>query len=388
MRVNIRRIHSYRIQLREGDYAILARRAIEWFERAGDLALTVTILDSSSLSAPFNGGVDSDPTSVLFRALLSFSTRWEAFNFTSSHRTLPTSMIRIAALTAAHVPLLQSVSLRFEYRALNSVLHNSELFAIPTLRHVTLENVFPISTFAVNWPVLTSVTLHGEGKNKIGTFLQQTKCLEFCDIFVYCLDEDLRNGEISLPFLKTLIVSEENRNANQSGAHTILEAIIAPALEIFDTRVRFFDLSLSDFLERSPNIWKLSMLYFDEDILLTGTMKNLLHCPSLTTLYIWAHNWRNNTPTGDRFLRAFVEDGNDGVICPRLQDFTFAGKIDFSFETLRIFVGKKRDSATPNVLPWKKVDIGIGGVKFEEHQQILDFVSQKAAAGLDIRVNQ
>ncbi len=116
-------------------------------------------------------------------------------------------------------------------------------------------------------------------------------------------------------------------------------------------------------------------------------MKNLLHCPSLTTLHIWAHNWRNNTPTGDRLLRAFVEEGNDGVICPRLQDFAFVGKIDFSFETLRIFLGKKQDSATPNVLPWRKVDIGIDGVKFEERQQILDFVSQKAAAGLDIRVN-
>ena len=347
-------------------YASLSRRATEWLERAGRLALSVNIQYSRTLTDMF-GTRDRNPTTVLFDVLLSYSNRWKEFCFYCSSKVFPKPTIRIAALTAAHVPLLQSVSLRFEYRASNSVLHNSEIFTIPTLRHVTLENVFPISTFAVKWPVLTAVTLHGESKNKIGTFLQQTKCLEFCDIFVYCSDEDWRNGEISLPFLKTLIVSEENRNAKKSGAHTILEAIIAPALEIFDTRVRFFDLSLSDFLERSPNIWKLSLLYFDEDILLTGTMKNLLHCPSLTTLCIWAHNWRNNTPTGDRFLRAFVEDGNDGVICPRLQDFTFAGKIDFSFETLRIFVGKKRDSATPNVLPWKKVDIGIGGVKFEEH---------------------
>ena len=159
MRVDIRRIHSYRIQLREGHYAILARRAIEWFERAGDLALTVTILDSSSLSAPFNGGVDSDPTSVLFRALLSFSTRWEVFDFTSSHRTLPTSMIRIVALTAADLPQLKSASLCFEPEELilNPELHDSEFLKIPTLRHVSLLNA--VQMFTVNWAALTSATI-------------------------------------------------------------------------------------------------------------------------------------------------------------------------------------------------------------------------------------
>ncbi len=217
---------------------ILLDGATEWLERAGRLALSVNIQYNRSLTDIF-GTLDCDPTTVLFDVLLSYSTRWKEFCFYCSSKLFYKPTVRIAALTAADVPLLKSVSLRFEYRVSNSALHNSELFAIPTLRHVTLENVFPISTFAVNWPVLTSVTLHGESKNKIGTFLQQTKCLEFCDIFVYCSDEGWRNGEISLPFLKTLILREENRNANQSGAHTILEAIIAPALEIFDTRVRF-----------------------------------------------------------------------------------------------------------------------------------------------------
>ena len=38
--------------------------------------------------------------------------------------------------------------------------------------------------------------------------------------------------------------------------------------------------------------------------------------------------------TGDQLLRAFVEEGDHGVICPRLQEFSLWGKCDFSLETL------------------------------------------------------
>ena len=44
----------------------------------------------------------------------------------------------------------------------------------------------------------------------------------------------------------------------------------------------------------------------------------------------------------DRFLRAFVEQGNDGIICPHLQEFTFRGQIDFPLEPLRIFLEAKQ----------------------------------------------
>ncbi len=50
--------------------------------------------------------------------------------------------------------------------------------------------------------------------------------------------------KIDLPFLKTLIVKEVTSDANSSGAYSILEAITAPLLEIFENHIEFWDLSL------------------------------------------------------------------------------------------------------------------------------------------------
>ena len=69
-------------------------------------------------------------------------------------------MIRIAALTAADLPQLKSVSLCFEPEEsiLNTELHESEFLKIPTLRHVSLINA--VQMFTVNWAAITSATLH------------------------------------------------------------------------------------------------------------------------------------------------------------------------------------------------------------------------------------
>ena len=83
-----------------------------------------------------------------------------------------------------------------------------------------------------------------------------------------------------------------------------------------------------------------------------------------------------------------MEEGNDGVICPRLQDFACSGQTDFSPETLRMLLeGKHGDNVMMNVLPWKNVVIDIYGIKSsEKRQQIFDLVSQKKAAGLDVHL--
>ena len=82
-------------------------------------------------------------------------------------------------------------------------------------------------------------------------------------------------------------------------------------------------------------------------------------------------------------LRAFVEQGDAGVICPRLQYIMCIGEIDVSLQTLRRFLnGKHRDIVLPDVLPWKRVDIDIQNLKA---RKMLDFVSQKKAEGLDVK---
>ncbi len=123
----------------------------------------------------------------------------------------------------------------------------------------------------------------------------------------------------------------------------------------------------------------------------------LRHCPLLTCLYLWPCSFglgaQIQTPSHDAnlFLRSFVEEGDVGVTCPRLKNFTFTGKLDFSPETLRLFLeGKQSGIAAPNIVPWKKVAIFIENTESMESERtrhILDLVSQKREQGLDVNVS-
>ncbi|KJA19013.1 hypothetical protein HYPSUDRAFT_44687 [Hypholoma sublateritium FD-334 SS-4] len=388
-------------------YSILAQKASKWFERAGSLALTVSIEDFSFIREGTEDS-ESDHPNILFDALLSCSTRWKELQFASHCTVAFTPMLRIAALTAVDVPLLKSVSLCFDNPISDPVFLNSEFLSLPSLRHVTLQT-WAIREFTINWAVLASVTLRGithlyhyYTRSEIAGILQQTKCLEFCDITV----GSNRSGEhisntISLPFLKTFILDERllETTLSGTGSPSILDEIIAPILEIFDIRHTFHDLSLTDFLKRSPQIAKLCFPYFGKDKSLTDAIRFLRLCPSLTTLSVQPGNkrWVMASPfDADYFLRAFVEEGDAavsslsdaGVLCPRLQTFDFKGNVNFSLKTLRLFFEAKHgENAAPYVSPWKKVLVYIKAIKETEiRQQIFDLVSQKQAAGLDVEV--
>ncbi|KJA19021.1 hypothetical protein HYPSUDRAFT_44691 [Hypholoma sublateritium FD-334 SS-4] len=374
-------------------YSALARKASTWFDRAGGLGLTVSIVEYRDSYPKFD--VQCDPSTILFDTLLSYSTRWKELKFDSHcDGVLSAPMARIAALTAVDVPLLQSVSFVLEYFRQDPELYDSVLLKIPTLKHVKLET-WNIQVFTVDWAILTSITLRGYSywpsslsRGQLATILQQTKCLVFCDIDVGPGDLQEHSPKISLPFLKTLIVGETASRSGTSGAQSILDLITAPILEILHMgRLAF--LNFSDFFKRSPCIWKLSIPYFDNDKSLTDVMGFLSHCPSLTVLSIWPCNWNLDTRDANIFLQAFVE-GDTSAICPRLQYFEFTGNIDFSLQTLSLFLeGKQGDLAALNIMPWKKVAIDVRGIKdAEKYQQVLDLFSQKKAAGLDIQVKR
>ena len=278
------------------------------------------------------------------------------------------------------------VSLHFGGPDLNAVFHDSQLLRIPTLRHVTLINA--VQMFHVNWAVLTSIKVKSDTDNQIGSILQQTKCLEFCTIVVHRSDECYTHT-ITLRFLKTLIVATRLDEVQSFEAHSILEAITAPILEIFKHYIEYFDLPLAAFLKRSSNIWKFSLAYLDADTTFTWTIEILRHCPSLaslTVLSLLPHGFK--LCFADQLLRAFVAGGNDGIICPRLRGLNFAGDIEFSVETLRIFLeGKQGDIESTNIFPRRRVAIEITGIESASKcRQIEDFVLTKQAAGLDVRV--
>ncbi len=117
-------------------------------------------------------------------------------------------------------------------------------------------------------------------------------------------------------------------------------------------------------------------------------MTLLRHCPLLTDLRLWPSYrvTRGDNHDTNLFLRSFVEEGNVGVACPRLQHFNITGRILFSVETFRLFLERKQRYTTAlNIQPWKSVFIDINSTSLTEaHWQLLDFASQKKEEGMDV----
>ncbi len=113
----------------------LARRVKEWFNRSGELPLTLFMED------PSNGvytTVKSIPSIILLDALFSYSARWKNVQLKSDCDVLSAPVLRLAALTNADVPLLQSVALSVRCFLPSSVLSNIVFLKASTLRHVSL----------------------------------------------------------------------------------------------------------------------------------------------------------------------------------------------------------------------------------------------------------
>lgn len=379
-------------------YRILAGRASEWFDRAGDMALTVFITDMI-YSYGFQD-VQSDPSSILFDTLLSYSPRWKSIRVESICQDLSSPpIIRIAALTAFDVPRLQSISLCFQNGI--SMFYSSPLLSIDTLKHLTLSTDWDdwpedttISDFPVNWAVLTSVTIRGGKRDslcsidEIARMLQQTKCLVFCDIALGHGSRYNTLGEINLPRLEILCVET---GPSSSRSPSIFELINSPILAVLQIHGTVLDTSLADFFARSPGIREFYLNFrLDNERSLADITELLHHCPSLSVLNLaWEWSAVPNIPEIDGFLRTFVEDGGGGVTCPYLQEFRLHGVNKFSLQTLCRFLEAKQPGidtlSAPS--PWKNVVIDMRWIDDSEIRQMQDLVSEKQAAGLDIDVH-
>ncbi|KJA14227.1 hypothetical protein HYPSUDRAFT_208892 [Hypholoma sublateritium FD-334 SS-4] len=382
-------------RLDKWDYLVLASKAIGWFERAGSLSLTVFMQDPNPEFLLLKN-VQSDPSTILFDTLFSYSNRWRRIEFESecASAIISAPIIRIAALTADDVPLLESITLRL--KSGGSKFCNNTLLAGPKLTRLALDiyrDALPgyigVTDFIqANWANLTSVTLGHCSINEVARVLRQTRRLVFCHIYA---DLRLENpmAEIKLPFLKTLRVDDQGPGPSSSGAHSVFDSISAPVLSTFKIHAVYLDISLAGFFKRSPDIQELALCRFrnDGEESLAVVAELLHYCPSLSTLNLRClGSIVSRLPDANRFLLAFVEDGGAGVICPCLQEFKFVGGIKCSLQTLRQFLEVKQRGTAPMraLLPWKRVVIEMSWTDNSERYQMLELVSQKKAAGLDI----
>ena len=248
---------SIHIQLPENRYdppskqlfTALVCEARKWFSRAGCLHLNISVenLNNSYPASKNDDEPSTDPAHILLDFLLSLSRRWRSIHFACS--LIPTFITGIAALSAADVPQLRSISLHFEFNT--AVLRNSDFFSIPTMKHLTLKIHWgPSFDLTVDWTLLTSLTLRGcrrrrnPSATEIARILQQTLRLSFCDVSVD--DGRITNanhpGEINLPLLKVLYIEERFTGKNNKYPD-ILDLINAPILEVFHLHGELFPTS-------------------------------------------------------------------------------------------------------------------------------------------------
>ena len=383
-------------------YSVLASKASEWLERASGQPLTIFMEEIDRFEHGCPGGFLSG---ILFDTLLSYSSRWKSITYGKITRNTgpSTPIARIAALTASDVPLLESISLHFQFSA--SVLRDNPILSIPTLRCLTLganwydsANSAVISEFTVNWSNLTSVTIRGgmhdhvNSIDEIVEMLRKTKRLLFCDI-TYGKGSGTPLSSIDLPFLEVLCINNTTIRQSSSDTPSLFNLINAPILATLEICTKFVDISLERFFEQSPGLRELSLSlsHSKSEQSLAVIVELLRHCPSLSVLTVQPLKWRKMRKHYDAniFLRAFVEDGGLGATCPCLQNFNFAGAINFSVQTLRQFLeAKQHGIAPPNgLVAWKRVRITMyhwWGTYDSELAEKLDVVLQQQLAGLDV----
>ncbi len=266
MDVDIRQYYSG-TWLREQAYKALSRRVMEWFSRSGGMPLTLFIRD------PSRGVFRSDtmkahPADILLDALFSYSALWKNIHFDSGCEYISIPILRILALKAADVPILQSITLRLESLIPSSVLSKIDFLQISTLRHVSLETQH-VRQLPLNWSLLTSVSLnaklynHCYSKHEIIQILQKTKFLVYFYIVVaWPLPEDeIYLDKINLPFLEILHVNEQRFAPPETSAPSLLDLISAPNLLEFHVEEDFLEVSLLNFITQSRNISQLDLPY-------------------------------------------------------------------------------------------------------------------------------
>ena len=227
--------------------------------------------------------------------------------------------------------------------------------------------------------------------SSVAKILQQTPHIVKFATNIDSVTETGYVGNITLPCLRSLSIRETIPH-NNPDCPGLLNFIDAPLLEVLNLGGNFSTTSLSALFQRSPILQSLILEY--EELGVVGLMESLYSCPSLlsldislsTTTEMLVNHFGQNT-LSDAFFKAFVSNGEQGYLCPRLRTFVFRGEAYVSVMTIRQFlIGRRKGHGIVGLNDWKKVVLHVAEKNWEENVmlQMQVLVSEQRAAGLDV----
>lgn len=201
-----------------------------------------------------------------------------------------------------------------------------------------------------NWSNLTHIgfprTFYGPVLmflDDTASILRQTTRLISCCLLIPG-DVQLSNpDEISLPFLKSLIVSHRT-DMDSDSVGGILASINAPALEAIqynkDGEIEATPEDLITLLEQASNLQELHMGTFYKPRILAECLR---YCPSITCLRISLVSGRHEKHfvKNNALIEAFVLDDVTQCLCPQLKYFHCDRYFSLSLGTLHKFITRK-----------------------------------------------
>lgn len=290
------------------------------------------------------------------------SMRWKELDMTFS--TPDHLLARLISLKPRDVPL-QSVSIRLSpstWTVLNMV-NRSTLLKIPTLRHLTLEDVdASVLNIGANWNNLVTPRLsaskgqvHGLNVTTVAGILNEcTNLVHFSvDLADYRTADDYSGRLIDLPLLKTLTITDAWYYGHfpYSGTdHWLVGYIDAPMLNTLAIYCTPYLPTLITLLKRSTNIHRMTLPY--PYFSLTGMAHVLSHCTNLKNLCFKRTNSLErhlgqseslDLSVCNKFLQLFVHNDPAQRICSQLEQFKFGGPtLDVYVGALRLFLTRKK----------------------------------------------
>lgn len=388
---------------RKAIMAARVRGVEEWLlRRAGQIPLCISVHEPRS---PYDTiGWNNPFTHQIVDILLQCCTRWRDVSFL----LVSTSAVRrITALTAADCPLLRSISLQGRNEGGISGANawkESQLFRAPALQKfsTTLSEPghgMPIYEFSINWENITNLTLKGiyvtgtptldtalkrAFSASLGSILHQATRLISLNIDIIS-SADIR-GEIYLPFLKVLSVSEGGESNFSPG---LLGQIRAPRLEtiVYSSILPTAEppRSLTSLLRHTKTVQGLSITLprgRSTDVRPIFVYKSILSlCPCLKSLYIG----KSDDIHAISLLRDLAGDTVEGEkqLCPELNYFHCDSALIVSPEALYNFFKSKHDDLSGGIR-WKAVVLY---VLFRDNDPPPDYAKfQRLSPGINLRL--
>ena len=272
-----------RMKYAKSAMAARAEGVEEWLlRRSGNLPLHISVHFPGMMSYR-----ERDLGESVLDILFSYCSRWKSALFSC----VPQSLSRISTLTHTDVPILNSLSC-LPHRCDNDIIdwNSSSVLKAPNLRRL----IIPVSSdYVANWSGLTHIGFHPHMfdftvgfVDDMANILRQTTRLTSCCLSIMPAFLELPHpvAEISLPFLKVLIIPEYTEWSHHH-VDGILSLIQAPALEAIQYNMnRNIDIRPADLialLKRTPNLQEIWVGTFHKPSMLKECLK---HCPYITSL--------------------------------------------------------------------------------------------------------